>query len=354
MILYVKEIKSYLDTLGKVIEKKNVIPILGHIGFRGGKMFMTDLDIFIEINIPNLDKDFIGTVEFESFKRIVDELHKDKKVSFDMEYKDGNVIVNKTTLESWSMDDFPMMSHINEAGSLSHADYHVDNLHKNVKELCPFILDIKKDNRYYLNGILFNGLDMVSTNGHALGRYVIGKDKHIDAIVPQKTCNILSKIKYEGRTRVIVTDTRVQFIYDNVIITSKLIDGHYPSYEQLEPEVEHTVMLDNKKLLNILKDIRKNKTYVVTEEYNCIALKFFNDRLEIHNKVGIINSLPIKSELDNITRAYNVNYLIDVLTSIDNDIVYIGLPFLEGSPCVIKKYHDFGGKFLLMPVKLWG
>ena len=53
-------------------------------------------------------------------------------------------------------------------------------------------------------------------------------------IVPRKTVNELRKLLDEvtGNVEVALSDTRIQFHADQILLTSKLIDGTFPEYNE--------------------------------------------------------------------------------------------------------------------------
>jgi DNA polymerase-3 subunit beta len=81
----------------------------------------------------------------------------------------------------------------------------------------------------------------VSTDGHRLARYELelpdGAADIPGVIVPRKTVGELRKLldDADGAIDISLSDTKIQFGFNGVELTSKLIDGNFPPYERVIP-----------------------------------------------------------------------------------------------------------------------
>ena len=68
-------------------------------------------------------------------------------------------------------------------------------------------------------------------------------------IIPRKTVNELRKLLDEvsGNVEIGLSDTRIQFHVDQVLLTSKLIDGTFPEYERVIPRGNDKILRVGKK-----------------------------------------------------------------------------------------------------------
>lgn len=104
--------------------------------------------------------------------------------------------------------------------------------------------------RYYLNGIHFNGADIVATNGHTLHcvttRHDFTAPNHI--IVPRKAIDVFLAASKGVAGDVTITCTqgtgvhfRGGFIFSldggSTVIRTKLIDGTFPDYKRVTPDI---------------------------------------------------------------------------------------------------------------------
>lgn len=105
----------------------------------------------------------------------------------------------------------------------------------------------KESIRYFLNGVHLTTeggkLTLVATDGHRLSRYVTECEAgelppHV--IIPRETVDKLLKAKPVGNTLAIVTinDTSATFDLGGQTLTTKLIDGNFPDYARVIPDLK--------------------------------------------------------------------------------------------------------------------
>ncbi len=98
-------------------------------------------------------------------------------------------------------------------------------------------------------------LRAVATDGHRLARFELelpeGAAAMPGVIVPRKTVGELQKLldDADGAIDISLSDTKIQFGFNGVELTSKLIDGNFPPYERVIPAGNDKVLaLDAKGL----------------------------------------------------------------------------------------------------------
>ncbi len=84
-------------------------------------------------------------------------------------------------------------------------------------------------------------LRAVATDGHRLARYELelpdGAGDMPGVIVPRKTVGELRRLldDADGAIDISLSDTKIQFSFNGVELTSKLIDGTFPAYQRVIP-----------------------------------------------------------------------------------------------------------------------
>ena len=84
-------------------------------------------------------------------------------------------------------------------------------------------------------------LRAVATDGHRLARYELelpdGAADMPGVIVPRKTVGELRRLldDADGAIEMSLSDTKIQFGFNGVELTSKLIDGNFPAYQRVIP-----------------------------------------------------------------------------------------------------------------------
>lgn len=119
-----------------------------------------------------------------------------------------------------------------------------------LKKIKPY--QSKEETRYYLNGVYFhliaNHLALTATDGHRLLRikcHVAPEDAPdgatLNAIVPSDVINTLCTAKGISADKPVIirfTNTEAEFNFIDYKVTTKLIDGTFPEYENVIPKVE--------------------------------------------------------------------------------------------------------------------
>lgn len=99
-----------------------------------------------------------------------------------------------------------------------------------------------EETRYYLNGVFFQGRDMVATNGHILFLQKMTADIFGErgVILPRMTVkavlDIAKELKEDIFTLIVHDNDRVTVKIGPVTIVSKVIDGAFPAYERVIPK----------------------------------------------------------------------------------------------------------------------
>jgi len=113
-----------------------------------------------------------------------------------------------------------------------------------------------EETRYYLNGIYLHAhttgdvkvLRAVATDGHRLARFEMalpsGAADMPGVIVPRKAVGELRKLIEEtsDNVEVALSDSKIRFGFDAVLLNSKLIDGTFPDYQRVIPTGNDKVM----------------------------------------------------------------------------------------------------------------
>src|SRR4029078_11769196 len=118
-----------------------------------------------------------------------------------------------------------------------------------------------EETRFYLNGIYLHAtkerkesaLRAVATDGHRLARFELelpdGASDMPGIIVPRKTVTELRRLldDADGAIKTALSDTKIQFTFGGVELTSKLIDGTFPDYQRVIPSGnDKSLALDSK------------------------------------------------------------------------------------------------------------
>lgn len=238
------DLKQAMSLLSRVIERRNIIPILGNVMIKASGETMTlsgtDLDIEASVSIPCTDTApwavTIGARVLADFLR---------GCSGQVEISPSS---DEITLENDGMkmvvnilcpaDDMPVMKFA-AAGATEISE----GLLRKTLAACSVAISTK-ETRYYLNGIYLHAIEGnlrgVATDGNRLSMYTTDAAWHLDhGILPRKTVAVLlSRLKATSNHAVKVEqcEMRLRFVHPDWTLTSKMIDGKYPDYNRVIPD----------------------------------------------------------------------------------------------------------------------
>jgi len=350
-----------------IVPPKSTLPILSNILFELEKsklsLKVTDLDVSMTSTMDvEAVKSGAIAVPAKVFYEIVRELPDfELEVSTyenRMEIKCGS---GTYKMSGFAADDFPKLPDIH-IGRQVKMDGKI--LGRMVKKV---LFAVSKDEtRPALNGVLWHttedGLNMVATDGHRLAKItrsdfkIGGQGK--DIIVAPKVLENLVKLMGEepGEVGVIINEGSIVFILENSILTSRLLEGPYPNYEQVIPK-------DNNKRASIDKEILQAAVKRVAILSNSLThqVKFSlkKDELELlatNFDFGgeAREMLKMVYDADEMDIGYNAIYILDILRQTDGaELVFeLNTPTTAGIVKSAEKVESESYFFLVMPLRL--
>ena len=375
MLVQTKDLVHALSFANSVVEKRNVLQELNNIKLvvKSGivEIGATDMDLYLNQEIgAEVLCEGQTTVSTQTLSDIVRKIP-DTKIrikqiadSDKIEITGANCRFELLTLPAIA---FPAMEDIDSSVSLRIPSSELAK----VIEYTNFSMSTE-ETRYNLNGIYmhvkegeFSG---VSTDGHRLSIASVLLDKKTDdfgVIVPRKTVIELLKILKDSKNiqsdiEVFLSNTKIKFKCNNLVLISKLIDGTFPEYSSFIPTENQNKLTVNAKLLASAID---RVATVTVDKFRAVKLFIGNESMEItasgEAKGAASEVLHYSLEKDNscnyvgsnVSIGFNPRYLSDVLGAIHTDQVEI---FFKDSfsPVLIKTNLSSKDCFVVMPVKV--
>lgn len=220
------------------------------------------------------------------------------------------------------------------------------------------------DTSYALNGILFNikrdSLKLVATDGRRLSlitENIEGTPEEKNVIVSKKVLGELEKmLGEEGECQIGLSDNQIFFYFDNIYISSTLIEGDYPDYQQVIP---NNFNLDISFNTAFLTRAVKRISTLLNENYTRITFSFNNETVSINSADPDLGDATEEIPIDSISKpldenfiiGFNAFFLMDVLKVINNDTVLFRFNKNTNPALIMEKNID---KYLsvIMPMKL--
>jgi len=327
-----------LAKVGGVVERRLTIPILGNIHIHADADFITltgtdrEVEIRTRLAATILEPGDI-TVPSRKFIDICRALPDDVEIGFKVQSQRAAITAGRSrfNLSTLPASDFPLM----ESNS---GDKSIEIKRGVLKELVDktaFAM-ANQDVRYYLNGLFLKvesrGITAVATDGHRLAKIEAPIDLPLEEIlqiiIPRKTVLELSRLLESGNEMVQMdmSDRTLGLVMGDTFLTSKLVDGRYPEYERVIP-----LMADKLAILerDDLKQSLLRTSILSNEKYKGIRLTFLANELTIqaHNpeQEEAEELMEIEYQDEPVTIGFNVGYLLDVLSVIDESRVEVRL-----------------------------
>jgi DNA polymerase-3 subunit beta len=353
-----------------VVERRNAIPILSNvlIDAADGRLSLstTDMDIAIVDTVDaSVQQDGATTAPVHTLYDIVRKLPDGAEVSLSLN-PDTNQIDLQAGRSSFSLsclprEDFPAMTgdDLPHEFSLSAEDLRA------LIDRTRFAISTE-ETRYYLNGIYWHAADSdnvkllraVATDGHRLARIEMplpeGAAGMPGIIVPRKAIHELRRLIDETKDPIAIglSENKIRFAFDNVILTSKLIDGTFPDYERVIPSGNDKVLeVETKKFAEAVDRV----STISTEKSRAVKLNIHDGNLTLQatspDAGSATEELEVSYDADAIEIGFNSKYLLDVAQQIEGDAAQFLLAD-AGSPTVIRDMADESALYVLMPMRV--
>jgi len=367
------ERSAFLKALGhvqSVVERRNTIPILSNVLIQAAKgkltLTATDLDIEIVETIPSdVLRNGSATAPAHMLYDIVRKMPDGAQVQAELLTGDsGRLAVSagsiRFELACLPQEDFPQVS----AGALPH------RFRVGASDLMALIDKTRfaistEETRFYLNGIYLHANDgdtktlrAVATDGHRLARYDLelpdGASGIPGVIVPRKTIAELRRLleDAEGAIEIGLSDTKIQFNFNGVELTSKLIDGSFPEYQRVIPTGNDKVLtIDAKEFSHAVDRV----STISADKTRAVKLNIDSDRVTL----SVVNpesgtateDLGANYSAEAMEIGFNARYLLDITGQVEGKEVRF-LLHDSGSPTLIEDTEDGRTLYVLMPMRV--
>lgn len=220
------------------------------------------------------------------------------------------------------------------------------------------------DARPLLTGVLFtteNGvLRLIATDSYRLAVRdvpgVVGLGSSHDLLVPARALQELqrtaSSLALDAEIGVTLTDAEICFVVGSTNISSRLIDGNYPSVLQLIPaSYPNQLRIAKDTLLTSLKRAK----LLAKDSTSSVRLTMKDRGIEIrtqsHDAGDVEDNVDADYNGDEITIAFNPTFLIEGIDAVPGDEVVLEMSDAV-RPAMVHGVEDTNFRYLLMPVRV--
>lgn len=354
-----------LQAVSGVVEKKQTLPILSNVllTVKDNQLWLTGTDLEIEligfVKLESMQEAGATTVSARKLFDICRTLQENVSIRLTLDKNNLRVRAGESCfmLNTLAAQDFPSLEDTTYPTKfcIKQADL------KNLLNKTYFAMG-QQDVRHYLNGAFLditpNSIKCVAADGHRLALTTI-EDRNIGnvearVILPRKSVLELIRLmgsESEDDVTIQVGDNRIQFITNEFIFTTKLINAQYPDYNRLIPR--GTTIATGER--EAIKQALTRAAILSNEKFRGVRFQLEPSKL----KITANNSDQEQAE-DIVTLDYsgqemeigfNVAYLLDVVSTISSKT--IRCVFTDpNNGVLIEPSEDDASLYVVMPMRL--
>ena len=355
-------VKSINLTLG-VVEKRQTLPILSNVLFEvdESSLKLTATDLESEISTTSTISNFKSGGKITAPARKLSDLCRLMPDLAEIHFfLDGDNLKIETesgkyNLSTLPSEDFPVFE---TEDTQSQINISSQNL-KNLITKTSFAMG-NQDWRHYLNGLYMmiddKVITTVATDAHRLAMATSSlneaSSESTSGIVPRKSINEIGKLVGDESENVVIQlgQTSIAANVSGTTFVSKLIEGKFPDYEQVIPSGESSLLVVDRK--NFSESLSR-VSVLSSEKYKGVRIITKKNSLNISannpEKEQGEENLPCEYQGEEIDIAFNVNYLQEILSTIDSEKIEINF-FGSEKSCLITDPNSENLKYVVMPL----
>ena len=353
-----------LSAVSGIVERRHTLPILANVLLeqKNERLHITATDLEMQItavaDVPGKDGQ-ATTVGARKLQDLLRALPDDAQLNVDasgskMTVKAGRSRFNLQTLAA---SDYPRINVGQEqlqSITLPQRDF------RSLLKLAEFAM-AQQDIRYYLNGMLVvvdgGSLQVVATDGHRLSWASLaigGEHPRAEVILPRKTVLELSKLleDTDAPITIDILANQARFRFGNVELVSKVVDGKFPDYNRVIP-AGHAKRIDIDRLT--LLSALQRAAILSNEKFRGVRLVLGDNQLKIlctnSEQEEAEEELPVDYAGEALDIGFNINYLLDVLSTVASEKVDIAFGDANSSALVTLPGRD-DYKYVVMPMRI--
>lgn len=353
-----------LQVVNGVIERRQPLPILVNLllSVSANEVTLSGSDMEVEL-ISRIKKENSDTGDITlPARKLLDicrALPEEADISIAIKGDKAHVKSGKSrfTLSTLPAVEYPIIEVGEKLAEFSLAQ----SVFKELLEKTSFSM-AQQDVRYYLNGLLLeiskDQIRAVATDGHRLAlcdtQTKVDTEEKQQIIVPRKGVVELIRLleNKEKEVNVIITSNHVRVEFEELTFTSKLIDGKFPDYDRVIPDVDEPQVTADREQL---KQSLTRASILSNEKYRGVRISLEKNKLRAlaHNpeQEEAEEELEVEYEGQDLEIGFNVSYLLDALGILKSTKVRVAIKD-PNSSCLLLPEVDDNCKYVVMPMRL--
>ena len=356
-------LKDALLVAERFTGKQLSLPVLKYVLLIAGetslKLRATNLDLGIEIELPaRVEKEGVIAIPADTLGNFLSNLPQEKNVTIEQvgEHLTITGASYSTLIKGFGYEDFPTLPFVNKGQSFE-IDTKALIMGFKATAFSVAVSDVKPEFASVYVTTQDGALVMVSTDSSRLSEKRItlkNAPEDLSLLIPGKNVTEIVRAleNVNEKITVVTTKNQISFHGEHLHITSRLVDGTFPDYQQIIPKQYTTeVVVLRQDLIDRLK-----LTTVFSGKLQQVRLKIYpQDKLfEVESRNDDIGetSQQIDATLtgESVEFLFNQRFLTEVLSYLSTDS--ISLSASGGNrPLVLRGIGDHSFMYLVMPMR---
>jgi DNA polymerase-3 subunit beta len=358
------ELLNALQRCQGIIPARGTMPILSHVllqADKGGIYFSaTDLDVTIRSFTPaEVKKKGEITLLARKVFEIVRELPEAEIHITETDNKCVKLVCGTASfvLVGLPAEDFPALPRYEEK------DFSPLNKQLLAEMIRKTLFAIPSvETRYSMTGALLElegkKISMVGTDGHRLAYIALEQENEVEQkqslILPKKMLSELKKLidEAEGSIAASFQEKHAIFTSEGVVLMGRLIEGNFPSYQQVIPEKAGKYMLVER---DLLVHALRRVSILSDDKSRSVRFKLDNDILGLSSQNSEFGDaqevVTAKYKGEPLTIGFNASYVLDALAVMNEEQVRLEFNETLG-PCVFRPEGRDDCLCVIMPMKV--
>ncbi len=360
-----EDLARAMSAVGRATSSRTTMPILANVLLEttaaGLRVVATDLEVGVRVQIPaEVDRGGMVTLPARIFGEIVSHL---PPGPVELRVEEGSSVAEITCQRAafevvgMPASDFPRVPE----GEVERVCALPAPVLRSMVRSTLFAASTD-ETRPFLTGVYVNGegevLRFVATDGGrlALRSTACRLDRPVAAIVPSKAMHELSRLSgaVEGEVEVGLVDSQIVFSAGDLRLTSRLVGGQFPNYQQVIPkEFKQRVRVSTERLYAALRRV----AITARDSATVVRLSAQEGVLRLSSSTPEVGraweELEVDASGEAMEVAFNARYLLDGLQVVETEEVALDLtgPL---SPGALRPVGQEDYVYVVAPVRVYG
>ncbi len=359
-----EELLTPLQAIIGVIDRSQTMPVLANVKCVASDdeliLTTTDLEIELTCALPHIPIES-GSTTLPA-RKLVDilkalPLHSEVNITVEEERATITAGRSRFVLSCLPATEFPVLDDLIFDTTLTLPKRDL----RRIIEKVSFSMAVN-DVRFFLNGMLLDikneKVAGVTTDGHRLSATYLtlpeSTEMERQIIIPRKAIDELLKLveNESAPLHLELSDNHLRVELGGITFTTKLIDGKFPDYRRVIPELGDLIVVADR--LGLIEALQR-ASVLSQERFRGIrfTLSEFLLKLNVNNpeQEQAEEEIEVNYQGEEFATAFNVTYLIDALRALDDDMVRLSFTAINSS-CLIQNSEGEESQYVVMPMRL--